>query len=194
MKFIKHVGARTTAGGTKKMWAEFLCPFCESSVEREAGAGNRQHSCGCVEGELKRIAKTKHGLRYEKIYAVWNNMIRRCSWPGSTRYSRYGGRGISVCDEWGDIKVFKAWAVSNGYKDGLQIDRIDNDGNYSPENCRFVTCAKNVRNSTSAKLSKEDVLRVRELLCQGATQAQAADAFGVSKCTVSDISRGKTWV
>ena len=72
-------------------------------------------------------------------------MHYRCTNPNIVRYERYGGRGIRVCDQWKEYKVFKEWALSNGYTDNLTIDRIDSDGNYEPNNCQWLTKSENTR-------------------------------------------------
>ena len=81
----------------------------------------------------------KHGEINTKLYRVWVHMRERCRCPNTKNYERYGGRGISVCDDWENSFIcFRDWALSHGYKDGLTLDRIDNDCNYEPSNCRFV--------------------------------------------------------
>lgn len=90
----------------------------------------------------------KHGACYrnKKLYTLWQTMIHRCEDKKRAKYNDYGGRGISVCKEWHDPNVFMDWAFENGYEEGLQIDRINNDGNYEPSNCRWVTLKENTRN------------------------------------------------
>ena len=91
-----------------------------------------------------------HGLSKTRLYYVWKNIKNRCCRTCHATYKWYGGRGITICDEWkNDPVAFIAWCKSHGYKDGLQIDRIDNDKGYSPDNCRFVTCKENLRNTSA---------------------------------------------
>ena len=84
--------------------------------------------------------------QHKRLYNTWKTMIHRCEDEKREKYPIYGGRGIKVCEEWHDIRNFIFWAILNGYKEGLQIDRIDNNGDYCPENCRWVTPKENSRN------------------------------------------------
>lgn len=109
-------------------------------------------SCGCYK---KIIAKqtqlknfSKHNMTNSKIYGVWEGMKQRCLNDKSTHYSYYGGRGITICDEWvNNSSSFLIWAMNNGYQEGLSIDRINSDGNYEPSNCRWATRTTQVENT-----------------------------------------------
>lgn len=94
-------------------------------------------------------AKNKAFREAHPLECVWTGMMQRCGHfkGGSAEdLARYAGRGITVCEEWRHLKPFENWCLANGWQPGLQIDRVDNDGNYCPENCRFVTRTQNVRN------------------------------------------------
>lgn len=88
----------------------------------------------------------RHAEMRTPLYNVWAHMIDRCVNPKGAKFHRYGGRGITFDPAWRDYLVFAAWARANGYQEGLQIDRRDNDGDYTPDNCRFVTCVTNNNN------------------------------------------------
>lgn len=110
----------------------------------------RLHSCGCYQSDVTAARNFKHGLAPRKVpkpYNTWCHIRERCLDPNYPYWHRYGGRGIKVCDEWRDSpEAFCKWAIENGWQPDLTIDRIDNNGNYEPSNCRFVTQAENNRN------------------------------------------------
>jgi hypothetical protein len=131
--------------GTHEAIWKCICEICGVTKTAAGGALRRGVSkCICQGGAIR------HGMSELPTYIVWVQMRSRCANPRSKAYPRYGGRGITVCAEWmHDFPAFNEWARANGYVHGLEIDRIDNDAGYSPENCRFVTPKKNCRNKSN---------------------------------------------
>lgn len=131
--------------------------FCECScgTKRIVFGGHlvsgNSVSCGCYSREITAERNKTHGKADSRLYSIWLGMRDRCYRKTNHKYSEYGARGIGVCADWRSSYVsFEEWAISNGYIDGLSIDRINNDGNYSPDNCRWTTAitqANNKRNN-----------------------------------------------
>jgi hypothetical protein len=97
-------------------------------------------SCGCLRDEKFRENNTKHGMSRTKIYKQWHDIKERCFNKRMKAYKNYGGRGITICAEWkSNFQTFYDWTIQNGYKQGLSIDRINNNGNYEPCNCKWST-------------------------------------------------------
>lgn len=133
----------------------WLCK-CECGNERIIPTSHLKNghtiSCGCFQKEKAKQAKTTHGLRKTRLYEIWNGVLQRCYNPNRAKYKNYGGRGITVCEEWrDDFKAFYDWAMSNGYRDDLTIDRIDNNGDYEPSNCRWVTVQEQAYNKSTSR-------------------------------------------
>ena len=102
-------------------------------------------SCGCLRKE--RGMHYVHGGSHTRLYRIWKGMKNRCYNPKQTGYERYGGRGITICEEWlNNYDAFRTWAVASGYQDHLTIDRVDNDKGYSPDNCRWATYSEQIHN------------------------------------------------
>ena len=142
----------------KARW-KCLCG-CGNTTYVETGKLTNGHtqSCGCLNKEIV-IQKNKdtakyNGESYGRIYRIWLGIIRRCNNKSYYYYHRYGGRGISLCLEWKDYFTFKSWALNNGYQENLSIDRINNDGNYEPSNCKWST-AKEQANNTSRNIKNK---------------------------------------
>jgi hypothetical protein len=103
-------------------------------------------SCGCFKNETK--SNYKNGLRKHPLYSVWANIKQRCLNKKQPKYNDYGGRGIIICKEWeNSFEVFYKWCLDNNWEKGLEIDRLDNNGNYKPGNCRFVNRSQNMNNT-----------------------------------------------
>ncbi len=136
--------------------------------------------------------------RYAKLYGVWQGMNARCNNPNHRGYMRYGGRGIRVCPEWSDYAVFRTWALANGYRKGLSIERKNNNSGYSPKNCTWIPLAAQSKNrksnrgevNGSNKLTSGQVIMIRQ---DPRTQQAIADDYGVHNVTIHEIKSGKTW-
>ena len=152
------------AGKSNNGHSKWLCKCdCgnEVTVSYEALKRGDYKSCGCYRSERIGNMARKHEQHGTRLYGIWNGMKTRCSNPNRRGFENYGGRGITVCDEWlNDFQSFYRWAIANGYDETAPrgqctLDRINNDGNYDPSNCRWVSMRVQANNRRKPKY-KED--------------------------------------
>ena len=148
-------------------------------------------SCGCLAREKTQERSTTHGLHKSRLYTIWRGILVRTGNPKADNYKLYGGRGITVCEEWKEFQQFYDWSISHGYDDDLSIDRYpNNDGDYEPSNCRWATQAEQARNKRSTKLTETDVASIRADL---RTDQEIAADYGVGKLHIQAIKRNARW-
>ena len=185
MKLLRRLSTyQTYPCGARDRLGEFLCLLCEKIVVRTISKGNASMSCGCLR---------KHGFANTPLQRVWIQMRYRCGNPKAPNYPNYGGRGIAVCEEWRKFRAFHEWAVANGYRKGLPIDRRDNNGPYSPDNCRFISTAENTQNSRQAKINAAIARKIRARKANGETARAIAKSLHLSEKLVGDVIRRRTW-
>jgi hypothetical protein len=151
MKLIKDVGRLYPYKDSKKKvhFAIYECPICGRSFLANVGNVNKGSIVSCKCERRKRLVERNfvHGQSGSKLYYVWCAMKSRCYHKANKSFNNYGGRGITVCEEWrNNYKAFYKWSQDNGYAIGLILDRINNDGNYEPDNCRWTTRSVNNQN------------------------------------------------
>ena len=169
--------------------AMWLCR-CECGTEKvileKCLKNGKTKSCGCLRKEITVKRLTKHGLNNIRLYDIWSGIKQRCYNSKRKGFGIYGGRGIIMCDEWeNNFMSFYDWAMANGYADNLSIDRIDVNGNYCPENCRWATFKEQMNN-----------MRTNRFLTYNGethTMAEWGKILNISDCTLySRLKRGWT--
>ena len=162
MKLIQDLGVRQIEGKSfKKRIGIYECSECKTHFEArtETVKARDQEHCNSCASKLSRATR-KHDMRNHKLNTVINNMIQRCENEKAKHYQYYGAIGITVCDEWRHNRAaFFKWALENGYKEGLTIDRIQGDKGYSPDNCRWTTYSIQSQNTRNLKMNNNSGYR-----------------------------------
>ena len=194
MIFLRKTGIYNDS---KRILSIFLCEQCGGFYLRDMGSGlvaNTCRHCKYKNMSGNKCKRYKHGGKknHPQLYKSWKHMRERCTNPNDKRYHRYGGRGISICEEWGDFAKFMDWSLAHGYKPGLTIDRIDIDRGYCPENCQWLTLVENSKKKCTTKISDEDAAKIRRMVKGGAERSSVAEMFGVTTYTIHDVVNFRT--
>lgn len=176
-------------GSNKRGDALWLC-VCDCGRDAVVTSvhlrGGGTKSCGCIQRERVSASLQVYGEHREKLYNVWYEMLRRCHNEKSRDYKNYGAKGITVCEEWRTcFKAFYDWAIAHGFQEGLTIDRIKNEENYCPENCRWATMKEQQNNRSNNHL----------VTFNGKTQtlSQWSDELGIPYHTLSNRINAHGW-
>ena len=172
------------------------CPTClKTRTLKDRGRGPLINcpSCSTRNAKLLNNWNKTHGESKTPLYQVWNAMKVRCVTVNSTNWKDYGARGIRLCDEWMNWENFRDWALLSGYEKGKLLDRINNNGNYEPSNCRWASSAVSGQNRRSTVLNEKLVSNIRELAKQGFNHSDMALVFGVKLKTLRSAIYGEAW-
>jgi hypothetical protein len=127
------------------------CKCGNVRIIQQGSLGVRSFSCGCLRKKIAKQVNTTHGMSKTLLHGVWERMRQRCENPNAANYSRYGGRGISVCERWHKFEKFNE-DMGSGWRRGLTIERVNNDGNYDPSNCRWATKKEQAANRNNSNM------------------------------------------
>jgi hypothetical protein len=169
--------------------------ICDCSNKTKVRAYNLKNgavkSCGCL--QKTNPAVTTHGMKHTRLYETWDNMKGRCYRPSMECFKNYGGKGITVCDEWlSDFINFHDWAIANGYTDTMTIERKNNSKGYCPDNCTFIPQGEQSRNRDCA-LGVDKVSYIKGKLKDGVSCNDLAKEFNTHPSTISKIKTGKAY-
>lgn len=167
---------------------ECACPDCgKIRIQDKRKVGKPCRKCAANR-------RKTHGLSNTKIYRLRNSMIARCKYPSASNWKYYGGRGITVCQEWiDDAEAFAKWAFENGYSEGMEIDRKDNNGPYAPWNCRFISHQINSQLRSNKRCTLEIAREIKQLLSKGESIGSISESVGMPYMVVWHIDKGNTW-
>lgn len=192
MELIKRLPPERINGRSISMGL-FRCPKCKEAKKRRLSNG-RMETCSLV------CRKAKHGDTKKgangTLYNSWKAMKARCYIPSNKRFKHYGGRGIRVCIQWYDYRNFKKWALANGHRNGLTIDRRDNDGHYEPENCQWITRKENTIKGNQVNLmfniAEAEEIRKIHLFGKFPTK-RIAKVYGCSMASIYRIINNESY-
>ena len=188
--YLKVIGKSEKVGNRNQVYWDCEC-VC-GTVKPFQGDGLRNgssKSCGCKRAD----GHGTHRMSKSRIYSIYQHMLNRCRNPNVESYPYYGGKGITVCEEWQRFEPFYDWSMANGYDERRSIDRIDNSKGYFPQNCRWSTDKEQARNTTRTVCNESVVAQIREMFASGVKNKDIAEIFGISRAHVSDIVYHKSW-
>lgn len=197
---MKNTTVKTAVGSRFGKWIvvsrtrdSYVMCKCDCGTDRELYVSNltsgKTKSCGCNRQKAMSLATTKHGMYGTPTYRSWSSMLTRCNNSNCKSYPQYGGRGISVCAAWKNFDCFFA-DMGKKPKKGMSIERIDNNGNYEPGNCKWATSVEQARNTRRTKITCLDVSQLRD----GTVSISELVALRhCAKSTASMAKRGANW-
>jgi hypothetical protein len=175
--------------GTKKWGVYLWACVCDCGNHHIAAVNSLLaglvQSCGCLRNEAAKKTATRHNAYGTPTYKTWDSMIQRCTNVNTLSYKNYGGRGISVCAQWRDFSVFLADMGER--PQNTSLDRINPDGDYTPDNCRWASTTTQARNQRRPRLTYEQAQKIRDMYLQGAGPKFIADTLGVTRNQVGSV-------
>ena len=176
------------AGRDKSGNARWLC-LCDcgqhTTISAPALKANRRHSCPSCKTKRTWDSRDSHGESKTRLYSIFHNMHKRCEKENAINYHRYGGEGVTVCDEWQTYEPFSEWAHNNGYEEHLTLDRIDNNKGYSPDNCRWATYREQSLNTRQNRRITHNGVEL--------TMCEWADRLGIKRSTLCQRLKKPGW-
>lgn len=197
--FIKKLDRRLNSNKSYKItYALFFCETCECYVEKPISHKGLM-SCGCTNKFKSKGQPVKHGDslkgKRKRLYNIWSHIKDRCLNQNNDAFHNYGGREITICDEWeNSYEEFRDWALNNGYNGSLEIDRIENDGNYEPSNCHWITRKENKLKQRRIKLTLKVAEEIRVKRKNGVSCKQLSEEYFIGLRQIYYILHNKQWI